>query len=85
MEVSTKGYRCSYNTTEVENCPEDTDEATLLVFRRVREHKGTLSGPEQPCTNTENSTGCNHEGASMGVDVHGPETSLTGGERKYIR
>ena len=70
MEVLAEGHSCSDNTAEVEDCPEDTDEASLLALRGVAHHKRALCCPEQTSTDTENGTGGDDEAARIRVDVY---------------
>lgn len=58
----------AYNSSEVENDPEDRNVLGLVPFCWVCQHKGTLGGPQQSCADTEDSPSRNGEGfGSMSV------------------
>lgn len=71
MEVLAKGYSRAYDTTQIEDGPEDTDEKALLVLRWICQHKRALCSPKQAGTDTKDGTCNNHEGAGMWMDVNG--------------
>ena len=69
MEVLAESDSRSDDGTQVEDRPEDGDEATLLALSRVTHHEGTLCGPEQTGTNTEDGAGGDDEAANVRVHV----------------
>jgi len=76
MEVLSKRYGGTNDTTEVEDSPINCNELALLVFSGVRQHKGTLGRPEQTGANAEDGTGGNDKCTCIAMNVYSPDSEL---------
>src|SRR5690606_13479122 len=61
VDVLSKGNERANNSAQIEDNPEPRNITTLLVLRGVAHHNGTLGGPQQTGTNTEESAGKDDE------------------------
>ena len=77
MDVLAKRNSSADDTAEVEDGPEDTDEATLLALGWVAHHERALGRPQKTSADTEDGTGCNNEAARVGVHVQSPVHEAT--------
>jgi len=78
LNVLAEGNRSSNDSTEVEDGPEDRDEATFLAFGRVGKHQGALGGPEEAGTKAEDGSCGDDECLCSGMDI---ESSIVKGIR----
>ena len=60
-------YQTTKNSTHVEDGPEPSKVATLLVFQGIGEHDGALSSPEETSANTKECTGEDIESRNVSV------------------
>jgi len=70
VDILAQRNSCADNSTQVENCPEYTNEYTLLTFGRVGQHKRALSGPQEASTDAENGTSDYNKGSILLADVN---------------
>ena len=69
VKILPKGNESSNDTAQVENPPENGDEATLLSLKRVCHHHCTLRAPEKTGADTEEAAREDEEAGVLGVVV----------------
>ena len=62
--------RSADNSAKIEDGPEDTDVLALIVLGGISHHEGALGGPQQTCTDSEDSSCRDDEWARIGMDIH---------------
>jgi len=76
MEILSKRYRSTDDSTQVKNTPENANESSLLVLGSISQHQRTLRRPEKACADSEDCTSSDDESSGMRMDVHCTSTGV---------
>ena len=70
VKVLSERDRRSDNSAQIEDGPEDADEASLLRLGGIPKHQRSLGRPQQARADTEDGTHANNIPAGIRVDVY---------------